>query len=248
MVQLLRYGRGQVTLVDVGNALFRWRNTLFPFACALVFLPGPRVFADPIDALAPGAAIAFLGQLVRSMTIGLRYIIRGGRNRRVYAEDLVTEGLYAHTRNPMYIGNLLILAGVALASNSWVCLAIAVPLFVFVYVAIVAAEENFLRAKFGTSFDAYRRNVPRWSVRWRDFGKTLGSMEFNWRRVLVKEYGTPVGWITGLCALGLIRLQSPDVAAAYPRATTLLYSILIVAVLAWLTARWLKKARIVVAD
>ncbi|MBC7944900.1 MAG: isoprenylcysteine carboxylmethyltransferase family protein [Burkholderiales bacterium] len=235
-------------LIAIGNALFRWRNTLFPFACALVFLPGPRVFADSIDALAAGAAIAFLGQLVRIMTIGLRYIIRGGRNRRVYAEDLVTEGLYAHTRNPMYIGNLLILAGVALASNSWVCLAIAVPLFVFVYVAIVAAEENFLRGKFGTPFDAYRRDVPRWGVRLQGFGQTLKSIEFNWRRVLVKEYGTPFGWIVGLCLLGLIRLRSPAVAAAHPQAGLLLSSILAVAVLAWGGARWLKKARIVVAD
>ncbi len=237
-----------MTLVDVGNALFRWRNTLFPFTCGLVFLPGPRVLADPIDALAAGAAIAFLGQLVRIMTIGLRYIIRGGRNHRVYAEDLVTQGVYAHTRNPMYIGNLLILAGVALASNSWACLAIAVPLFAFVYVAIVAAEENFLRAKFGTPFNAYRRNVPRWRVRWRGFGKTLRSMEFNWRRVLVKEYGTPLGWITGLCALGLIRLQTPEIAAAHHRTSTLLCGILIATVLAWSTARWLKKTRIVAAD
>jgi hypothetical protein len=85
----------------------------------------------------------------------------------VYAEDLVTSGV-AHCRNPMYVGNLLMLAGVAMGSNSWTCVLVAIPVFTFVYMAIVAAEETFLRDKFGAAFDGYTRDVPRWIPRWSD--------------------------------------------------------------------------------
>ncbi|MGH8311460.1 MAG: methyltransferase family protein, partial [Steroidobacteraceae bacterium] len=108
-------------MIAIGNFLFRYRNAVFPLAFALVFLPGPRLFPDPRAALGLGASVALAGQAIRAITIGLKYIIRGGRERRVYAEDLVTDGLYAHTRNPMYVGNLLILAGIAVASNSGAC-------------------------------------------------------------------------------------------------------------------------------
>ena len=115
-------------LVGLGNFFFRYRNLLVPLAFALVLLPGPRIFDDPYLPLIAGAGIALLGQIVRAMTIGLKYIVRGGRNRRVYAEDLVTDGIYSHTRNPMYVGNLLILAGLAVASNSWIVVLVAIPL------------------------------------------------------------------------------------------------------------------------
>ena len=116
-------------MVALGRFLFRYRNIIFPFLCLLVLLPGPRLFAE--SARRPrcvGAAFAILGQLVRAGTIGLRYIVRGGRGGRVYADDLVTEGIYSHCRNPMYVGNILIVLGVALASNSLATLLVALPL------------------------------------------------------------------------------------------------------------------------
>lgn len=230
-------------MIAIGNFLFRYRNALFPLAFGLVFLPGPRLFADPPGVLLLGAAVALLGQALRAATIGLKYVIRGGRERCVYAEDLVTEGLYAHTRNPMYVGNLLILAGIAVASNSWACVIVAVPLFAFFYACIVAAEEDFLRGRFGPAFEAYARDVPRWGIRSSGLIQMIRSTRFSWRRVLVKEYGTPFAWISGLCALGLIRG-----AAAESSLAAVLVAILVLAGVSWGIARWLKKARIVVAD
>ena len=78
------------------------------------------------------------------VTIGLAYIIRGGKNKKVYAEDLVTTGIFAHCRNPLYVGNILMLAGVGILSNSLLYVVIMIPFFLFVYQAIVLAEENFL--------------------------------------------------------------------------------------------------------
>ena len=55
-----------------------------------------------MDAL--GVFVSFLGLGVRAATIGFEYVVRGGRNRQVYADHLVQGGIYAHTRNPMYLG------------------------------------------------------------------------------------------------------------------------------------------------
>jgi protein-S-isoprenylcysteine O-methyltransferase Ste14 len=233
-------------LARLGHHFFRIRNFLFPVALLLVFVPGPSIYDDRMDALLAGGLLVIAGGLVRVLTIGLDYIIRGGRNRRVYAEDLVTTGIYAHTRNPMYIGNLLILAGTALASNSWLCFAVAVPAFCFIYAAIVAAEEQFLRAKFGAGFEAYARDVPRWGVRFRGLGTTLAGSHFHWRRVLIKEYGTITAWLAGISLLGFYHTQRTDDEPAVI-APLLLLTVAVAAVF-WLVARWLKKSRRIVAD
>jgi hypothetical protein len=74
--------------------------------------------------------------------------------------ELTVTGPYAHTRNPLYLGSMLMAAGFALALLSWpVALVLAVG-FAVIYVPVIAAEERFLRARF-PGFDAYCRRVPR---------------------------------------------------------------------------------------
>ena len=237
-------------LTHAGHILFRYRNALFPFACVLLLLPDPDPdpFPDLWTAVIVGAVIAFAGQLVRIATIGLRYVVRGGRGRRVYADDLVTEGIYAHTRNPMYLGNLLIAIGLAIASNSWITIAIAVPLGIFMYVSIVSAEEEYLRGRFGAAFDAYCRDVPRWFPRLAGLGTTLASMQFRWRRVVVKEYGTPFGWVSVLVVMTLYNIWDAGLWKQSQRAIRDLELILLVAAIAWFIAWRMKRTRTIVAD
>ncbi len=74
--------------------------------------------------------------------------------------ELTVTGPYAHVRNPLYLGSMLIAAGFALALLSWpVALALAVG-FTVIYVPVIASEERFLRAAF-PGFDEYCRQVPR---------------------------------------------------------------------------------------
>jgi protein-S-isoprenylcysteine O-methyltransferase Ste14 len=235
-------------MVAFGRFLFRYRNIIFPFTCLLVLLPGPRLFQDPLTAACAGAVFAILGQLVRAGTIGLRYIVRGGRGGRVYADDLITEGIYSHCRNPMYVGNILIVSGVALASNSLATLLVALPLVVLAYSAIIAAEEQFLRDKFGAAFDDYCRDVPRWLPRFKRLGTTLSQSQFHWRRLLVKEYGTPFGWIGVLILATLYNLSHDGWAPTELRVASLLLQVLAAAAALWLIVWLLKKTRIVVAD
>lgn len=195
-------------MIAIGNFFFKYRNNLFIFLYLLLFLPSPELFTagafGPGYYLIPlvlGLAITFSGEILRGMTIGLAYIIRGGRDKKVYAEKLVTEGLFSHCRNPLYVGNILMLAGVGILSNSLFYVLIVLPLFLFIYQAIVLAEENFLRNKFGQQFEEYTRKVNRWLIDFRGLGKTLSSMEFNYRRWLLKEYNTLFVWLLGIIAL-----------------------------------------------
>jgi protein-S-isoprenylcysteine O-methyltransferase Ste14 len=78
--------------------------------------------------------------------------------------ELTVTGPYAHTRNPLYLGSMLMAAGFALALLSLpVALVLAVG-FAVIYIPVIASEERFLCATF-PDFDAYCRRVPRLSPR-----------------------------------------------------------------------------------
>lgn len=83
------------------------------------------------------------------------------------SDVLVTSGIYGKTRNPAYLGLVLIIAGLAIWVGSlspW----LVVILFVFLLRrTYIASEEQRLSAKFGDRYQQYCRLVPRWVVRFR---------------------------------------------------------------------------------
>jgi protein-S-isoprenylcysteine O-methyltransferase Ste14 len=101
--------------------------------------------------LAIGALVAMVGVAIRASASG--HVKKN--------EELTTTGLYARTRNPLYLGSIVIAAGFAAAALSWWIVAILVVMFVAIYVPVIRGEEQFLRAKFPGEFEAYRRQVPR---------------------------------------------------------------------------------------
>src|SRR5690606_24443674 len=123
-----------------------------------------------------GLVITFYGQLIRGVTIALAYIIRGGKDKKVYADKLVTEGIFRHCRNPLYVGNILMLVGVGILVNSLLFVSVFIPLFLFIYQAIVLAEENFLRGKFGAQFNTYCQRVSRWWISFKGLKETFFGM------------------------------------------------------------------------
>jgi protein-S-isoprenylcysteine O-methyltransferase Ste14 len=74
--------------------------------------------------------------------------------------ELTQTGPYAHTRNPLYLGSILIAAGFAVALLSWPVAAVLAAMFLIIYVPVIASEERFLRSTF-PDFDAYCGRVPR---------------------------------------------------------------------------------------
>lgn len=74
--------------------------------------------------------------------------------------ELTMTGPYAHTRNPLYLGSILIAAGFAVALLSWPVAVVLAAVFLLIYVPVIASEERFLRATF-PEFEAYCKRVPR---------------------------------------------------------------------------------------
>lgn len=230
-------------MVKLGNFLFHYRNFLFPVFYALLFVPAPNVFPNYKTALILGFCIAMLGQIVRIVTIGLKYIIRGGKNRRVYAEDLVTEGLFAHTRNPLYVGNVLVLAGLGVMTNTVLFVYIMIPLFLVFYQAIIRAEENFLHNKFGEAFERYCADTNRWLPKLEGLGETMRSMEFNWNRVIIKEYTATYIWLSGATLVVAKTLYRREGSEQLLHAAPFLGATLAVLLALYLFARYLKKSK-----
>ena len=229
-------------MVTIGNFFFRYRNGLFPLVYALLLFKSEPLLPDYRVAALAGLLVAASGQFLRAVTVGLEYIIRGGKHRQVYADKLVQGGMFAHCRNPLYIGNFIVVLGVGLASNSLLFLGVAVPFFVFAYWAIIAAEENWLRNKFGQEFDDYCARVNRLLPKLSGFSQTLAGMQFNWRRLITAEYGSAYLW---MAAIPLVTLKNAWMEGRYysDRAVTwAAWSFLAAATLAYLLARILKKS------
>ena len=78
------------------------------------------------------------------------------------AAMLVEEGPFRFSRNPMYLGMVLISAGLALATGMLVNLIFPVLLAMWLHLSFIAAEETYLTLQFGESFKAYCQRIPRW--------------------------------------------------------------------------------------
>ncbi|MEC3880394.1 methyltransferase family protein [Parapedobacter sp. 10938] len=196
-------------MVQIGDFFFKYRNFLFIFLYLALFIPSAPLFSDAtfgsdyyLYPLIIGLLVTVSGQLIRGATIALAYIVRGGKDKKVYANTLVTNGIFAHCRNPLYVGNILMLVGVGILVNSLLFMVIFIPLFLFIYQAIVLAEERFLRNKFGSEFDAYTKRVHRWLINPIGLLQTISGMHFSWRRWLMREYNTQVVWL--LCIVVIL--------------------------------------------
>jgi protein-S-isoprenylcysteine O-methyltransferase Ste14 len=229
-------------MVKIGNFFFRYRNGLFPLAFGALIFDQSRMWDNDLAAALIGFLVALSGQVLRALTIGLVYIVRGGRNRNVYADRLVTQGMFAHSRNPLYLGNLLIIAGVAIAANSTLFLCIGLPFFLFAYRCIIAAEENYLENKFGQEFVEYCQRVNRFIPDFSGFRNTLEETEFQWKRLISADYGTIFYWVAGIiCVFGQNVWLRPDSDTNW-QIISVLGSLIVVLILAYATARYMKKS------
>lgn len=182
-------------LERIGSFFFAWRNLVFSVGLILVlavFEPVPfrGQWRQDVWLDALGLGITLLGQVIRVLVIGYTPIRSGGAKKKVAAEALHTTGLLNHVRNPLYVGNVLVTTGLALIHNNPYVYALVIPLTLFAYVAIVAAEEAFLTRRFGDSYRDYCRRVPRWLPNLRGLGASLREAQFDRRRVMRQEYGS----------------------------------------------------------
>jgi protein-S-isoprenylcysteine O-methyltransferase Ste14 len=226
-----------------GQACFKHRGLMLPAAMLLLLIPSPPICTNAIITCLIGIAIALVGQLIRAGTIGLEYIIRGGKDHNVFAERLVTGGLYSHVRNPMYLGNAFLLLGLAVASNSWVFLIGGLAIGVAVHIGIIGAEEHFLHTKFGAQYEEFRRTVPRLIPRLAGLGKTFRAADrFNWGQVVDKEFMKPVDWTSATALVSLVALWRADQLRDCPLLLLLIAVIVLARLVLWMVQQSRRRA------
>ena len=89
-------------------------------------------------------------------------------------QHLVVTGLYRYVRNPIYLGLVAAIVGQGLLLGSARLVAYGALVWLAVHIFVLAHEEPTLRKTFGTEYDAYRSNVPRWMPRWGARRQTSG--------------------------------------------------------------------------
>ena len=127
-------------------------------------------------------------------------VLRGLASGHVQKDkQLTTSGPYAYTRNPLYLGSLLMAVGFAIAARSWWVVVIMLLTFALIYVPVVIAEERYLRNAF-PGYEDYARHVPRLFPRLTPYGTSSSaySAERYWKH---HEYEASIGCVVMLAIL-----------------------------------------------
>ena len=193
-------------LAAIGQKLFRWRGWLPVPIIALVALIAARAASGPGSELdwGPkifGLALSIGGEGLRFWTLGLVPEGTSGQGYTLEAAALNTHGPYAYVRNPLYLGNLGICAGLLLVANAAWAYAIGLGFFFVQYFFIVRAEENFLRQKYGARFEEYASKVPRWLPRLSPAYPGPLRSKIDWLRAVSKEHNPVTAWASGMILL-----------------------------------------------
>jgi len=176
----------------IGAVLFRHRGWL-PVPFLLVPLlargaMGPRNWIL-------GFALIVLGEAIRLAGVAAAGTVTRRRSRTV--QRLVTYGIFAWMRNPLYVGNFLIWMGFTVISGVLWFIPVAVVLFAIEYALIVRYEEGVLESIFGQEYLAYKSRTPRWFPR---PPHTAEAGEHHWGEAWRSEISTFLQYavITGL--------------------------------------------------
>jgi protein-S-isoprenylcysteine O-methyltransferase Ste14 len=174
-----------------GEIWARWRVRLgYPVGAICFFLARPTWRSIEI-----GAVIGFFGLLLRGAAAG--HLRKG--------ERLATSGPYAHLRNPLYFGSLLLAVGFSAATHSIPATALLTVYFVVFYAAVIQREEKELRVRYGEAFEEYAANVPLLLPRvsaWKNAEERFSWMLYRRNR----EYEAAVGFAGGIALLWLVMI------------------------------------------
>jgi len=182
-------------MVKQGNWLFRWRGVL-----PLLLLPAviPAVIeSGRVENLLGHAmkdwwevfaiCVAFLGLFVRSTAIGSAAPGTSGRNTSGQrANSLNSTGIYSVVRNPLYLGNFLMVIGLAMMPGAWWFVLLVGLVFFVYYERIICAEEAYLEQKFGDEYREWAAQTPVFIPRMRLW--QASEERFSFKKVLRHEY------------------------------------------------------------
>jgi len=174
------------TTVDTWSRVARRIRVPLGFIFALVYV----WLARPTrTSLIVGALVLLPGLVMRGLASG--HVQKD--------KQLTTSGPYAYTRNPLYLGSLMLAAGFAIAARSWWIVAVMILMFAVIYVPVIAGEERYLRQTF-PEYDDYARHVPRMLPRLTPYGsqQSAYSSARYWKH---REYEASIGCAVVLAVL-----------------------------------------------
>ena len=114
-------------------------------------------------------------------------------------QQLAVSGPYAHMRNPLYLGTMLVAAGLAVAARGWALAVLFAVFFVLIYLPVIMLEEQHLRKLFPAYTD-YAAQVPAFIPRLRAFAANADAGA-RFRGNLYRknqEYQALIGFVAGL--------------------------------------------------
>jgi protein-S-isoprenylcysteine O-methyltransferase Ste14 len=145
---------------QIGAVLFRHRGWLpVPFLFIPLIVTGRASAWNWIV----GFVLIAIGEAIRLAGVAAAGTVTRRRSRTV--QRLVTYGIFAWMRNPLYVGNFLIWMGFTVISGVLWFIPIAIVLFAVEYTLIVRYEEGVLESIFGAEYLAYKSRTPRWLPR-----------------------------------------------------------------------------------
>lgn len=207
-------------MITIGNFFFRWRDTAF----SLILFGGLILISTPLpdywitgwfgdletDQLLSliGAGLVLLGIFVRALVIGFIYVKRAGDRKKIHADELFQDGLFRHTRNPLYVGNLLVVTGAIFTVNLSLFWFIVLPFFFFVYYCIIFAEEDFLLKQFGHKYTEYMSKVNRlWPGNLLGLNSSFKGLTFKFRRVVKVEHASTSLTLFSVIIVNLLKFR-----------------------------------------
>ena len=150
----------QTRAARIGAVLFRNRGWL-----PVLFIVVPLLVPGRMTATRwlVGALLVVAGEAVRMAGVAAAGTVTRRRSRNV--QRLVTYGIFAWMRNPLYVGNFLIWIGFTVVSGVLWFIPVAIVIFAIEYTLIVRYEEGVLESTFGEQYLAYKQRTPRWFPR-----------------------------------------------------------------------------------
>jgi protein-S-isoprenylcysteine O-methyltransferase Ste14 len=146
----------------------------------------------------PTGASILLGAVIAIPGLAIRGLASGHLQKN---EQLATTGPYARTRNPLYLGSLVLAAGFAVAGRSWWIAIALILIFLAIYIPVIRAEEAFLRGRF-PQYAEYASQVPRLLPRLSTSNSAQGkfSWDLYWKH---REYNATLGFLGMMTALAV---------------------------------------------
>jgi protein-S-isoprenylcysteine O-methyltransferase Ste14 len=172
---------------SAGHWVFRNRSWLpIPLGIAAVFFAPAVVDWRLVYA---GALCIVAGEALRLWAV--RHIGVVSRTRTTRLGPLVTSGPYAHTRNPLYLGNWLLWTGFALGSSLRWLVPLSWAVFAVQHTFVVQWEEQLLAQRYPSAYGRYAGVVARWVPRLSGIGMRVPYRRpYPWTDVMFSERGT----------------------------------------------------------